>query len=181
MSLLLRVLLLGFLGTASAGADDGSAYYRELNYHRELIDTGDGFRTRYRKLVSEENEIRVSENRILFVKMKLFLLPEDRYLLSYLEYYHVRRNANSEWQLELGWSGNCPKILKGSWTAPERQLLAEHPFTADRYFTGGRPTLKIEFVSPIVSRAVLGAEFPFEWDWSGNPMEHELGFFGCSF
>ena len=173
------IALAGIVVSPSAWAD-GAEYYRQLNYRKEVIDTGDGTQVRYRTLTSWPNEIVINPNRIFRLELKLYLLENDRYILAYLEKYSVRSHEGAPWRLVTTQPNYpCPLLIRGHWRAPESDLLTDEGFHASRAWPDGLMGLELQFDRPVLSHDVLGKAFAFRFTQSSSTMEEDLGSLGC--
>lgn len=179
--LTLLSLVLAVATAAPSVQAGGEDYYRQFMYAVEEHDDGTGeILVQYRMLMSFMNEVAITPDRLLMIDINLFLLPNDEFAMTYTESYKVRASANAPWGFEPTELSFCPKVIRGTWSAPGQALETSLGFHADRATFDGRPSVKIVLDRPIRSSEAVGREFVMDYGYSNAPIDVVLNHPGCN-
>ncbi len=176
-TLVLSALLLSVAAPAFADGP-GEDYYRQFTYLKETSNDGDGgIKTQYRELLGQ-SEVTVSPLKKIMVTASLYLLDGQTYVATYSEMFGLRDTPTSEWHYipNMDSGSMCPKVLKGSWSAPvDRMILTTSALSGDRATFDSRPAVKLIFNDKIMSPEVKGTELVMDYGYSMDPIEISVG------
>jgi hypothetical protein len=173
LKIVCAALVLSFSASVIAGED----YYRQFTYKKEVTNDGEENHIQYRFLQGQ-SEVVVSPLKKIMVSAEVYLLEGGQdFVTAYSEMLATRTSPTADWQyMPNPQQGMCPKVLKGTWSAPADQLVFSTPsISGDRAVFDSRNSAKLLFNDAILSPEVKGTELVMDFGYGNAPIEMNVG------